>query len=686
MNRAVVLVLLYCALGIGVAAGQEGAPKSAQQKSENQSAPAGKQAAPAAPQEKLSDAERIARLQRTIEENEQRLNELKGKVDDPQGDYAKAEAEFATLDKDLEAKKKTLQKLQSEGRNDEAVALQTELDDLQKRRDLTKDRFDLAIKERKTLQEQIVTLEQKLAQDREALNKLKSSPATQPAAAPGPAPTTTPAQPLSQPEVVQPAPAATTPPAPSAVSTPPAEPAQATPGAAPAAAPAKPPSKEVRQAQEEVLAKETEAKIAEDAATDIAGRIEQQRNLIAQEREKLKIAREKVEVEQETQRTLNEQVQKRSSEGAPQEELQPLWAKIAEARQRVRDARAEVGKYVDQVDRYQDDLDRLQADYIDALEEAEKARAAADKAQHRLEEIKNPFTPRNLLKWAVEHGPSVIGILLGMFVLLWLARVAEKRMVKILVGPATGHEAAERENRAKTLVSVFHNAAGLLIIIGGIFMILDEVGVPIAPLLGGAAVIGLAVAFGAQNLVRDYFSGFMILLENQYDINDVIKVGDIGGLVERITLRVTVLRGLDGTVHFIPNGQIDKVSNMTHGWSRALFDIGVAYKEDVDQVMNVLVQLGKELRADEDFRYLILDDPEMLGVDSFDDSAVVIKFFIKTRPLQQWTVKRALLRRIKKKFDELGIEIPFPHRTVFLRYEQGEARALELDPGSPSAT
>jgi small conductance mechanosensitive channel len=680
MYRAFVLVLLYCALGTGVAVGQQAAPTSPQQdRAQQPPTPAGKQAAPAAPQEKLSDAERIARLQRTIEDNEQRLNELKARVDDPQGDYAKAEAEFSTLDKDLEARKKDLQKLQSEDRTDDAAALQTELEDLQKRRNLAKDRFDLAIKERKTLQEQIVTLEQKLTQDREALNKLKSSPATQPAAVPGQAPTTTPAQPQpAQPEAGQPAPAATTP-APAATTTPPpTDTTQAAPGAAPTEPSTKPPSKEVQQAQDEVSAKEAEAKIAEKTATDIADRIEQQRSLITQEREKLKLARQKVEIEQEAQRTLNEQIQKRSSEGAPQEELQPLWAKVAEARQRVRDARAEVAKSVDQVDNYQDELDRLQADYIDALEEAEAKRKEADEAQRRLEEIRNPFSQQNLLKWAVDHGPRIVGILLGMFVLLWLVRVADKRIVKVLVGPATGPDAAERENRAKTLASVFHNTAKLVIIVGGIFMILDEMGVPIAPLLGGAAVMGLAVAFGAQNLVRDYFSGFMILLENQYDVNDVIKVGDIGGLVERITLRVTVLRGLDGTVHFIPNGQIEKVSNMTHGWSRALFEIGVAYKEDVDQVMQVLVQLGKELRGDPTFRQLILDDPEMLGVDGFGDSAVVIKFFIKTRPLQQWTVKRAMLRRIKKKFDELGIEIPFPHRTVFVHHESGEAPDPEL--------
>src|SRR3972149_1936469 len=208
-------------------------------------------------------------------------------------------------------------------------------------------------------------------------------------------------------------------------------------------------------------------------------------------------------------------------------------------------------------------------------------------------------------------------------------------------------------------------------------MLLAEVGVNIIPLMGGAAVLGLAAALGGQNLLRDYFTGFMILMENQYAVNDVVKIGDVAGLVERITLRLTVLRSLDGRVHFIPNGHIVTVTNMTHGWSRALFDIGVAYKEDVDRVMQLLVELGKELRRDPDFRHMIMEQPEMLGVDQLGDSAVVIKYYIKTRPLMQWTVKREMLRRIKKKFDELGIEIPFPHRTLYHRHESN------TDPDEP---
>jgi small-conductance mechanosensitive channel/predicted nucleic acid-binding Zn-ribbon protein len=695
MNRAVVLVLLYCALATGVAEGQEGAPKSAQQKSENQPAPAGKQAAPATPQETLSDAEQITRLQRTLDENEKLLSERKekfAKLDESESEYKKAQTEFNELDKQLEARKKELQKLKDEGQADQPTTLPAEVDSLQQRWKLARERFDLAIQERKTLQEQITTLEQRIAQDRETLNKLLGPPATQPTVQPAQPPTTTtPAQPTApngappasgQPTgqpAVQPGAAVPEQPLPGPA------PAGATPGAAPGPAGptqpvatppagegAKPPSAQVQKAQADAQAKAEEAEKAEERVRDIKARMETLRREIELAKEELATLRKKADNADETRRTLADLVQKRSAEGAPREELNDLWKQIGEARQRSRAAQAEVNQKVDRIDQLQDDLQSLQNQHITALEDAEQKRKEADKAKSSLENLQNPYSVRNLAQWLLVHGPRIVGILLGMFVLLWLVPIGDRRIVRILVGPATGPEAAERENRAKTLVGVFHNAAKLLIIVGGIFMILDEVGVPIAPLLGGAAVIGLAVAFGAQNLVRDYFSGFMILLENQYDVNDVIKVGDIGGLVERITLRVTVLRGLDGTVHFIPNGQIDKVSNMTHGWSRALFEIGVAYKEDVDQVMNVLVHLGKELRADPTFRQLILDDPEMLGVDSFDDSAVVIKFFIKTRPLQQWTVKRALLRRIKKKFDELGIEIPFPHRTVFLRYEQDE--------------
>ena len=652
------------------------------------------QAAP----EKLTDAERIIRLQRSIDDNEKRKADLESTLQDPESEYNKAEAEFKKIDSDLEAKKKELNKLREQGKTTEADARETDLSDLQQRWTLAKNRFDLAFQERKTLREQIDTLATKIAQDRDTLNKLQSPVATQPAAPPPP--TTTPAEPGAAPSTTTAAPVtpgtaqtppaaqgtqaqtaapAETPPAP-AVQTPTAAPETGQP--APGAAPVKPLSPEEQAAQQKAQAKEQEALEAQETVTDLESKIEQLRKLIDQDRERLKLSRQKVENSSEEQRLLQEEVQKLQSENAPLSKLTERWNKIAEARQRQRDARAEVTTLTDEIDKYQDELEHRQQEYIEALREAEQKRSEAEKAKKEAEQVSNPFSIPNLLKWSVDHGPKVGGILVAMFVLLWLARVLERRIVVFLVGHGGPNTADERENRAKTLGGVFHNAANLVIIIGGCLMIVAELGIDIVPLVGAAGVIGLAVAFGAQNLVRDYFAGFMILLENQYGINDVIKVGDVSGLVERITLRITVLRALDGTVHFIPNGQITTVSNMTHGWSRALFEIGVAYKEDVDVVMQTLVKLGKELRADPTFRQLILDDPEMLGVDAFDDSAVVIKFFIKTRPLQQWTVKRALLRRIKKKFDEMGIEIPFPHRTIYHRYEDGPPPTQELAPES----
>jgi small-conductance mechanosensitive channel len=261
----------------------------------------------------------------------------------------------------------------------------------------------------------------------------------------------------------------------------------------------------------------------------------------------------------------------------------------------------------------------------------------------------------------------------AMLAFMWMAHFFSHRIVSLVARGGFRGSKEEREARAHTLVGVFQNAATVVIVAGGILMILQEAGIPIAPLLGGAAVFGLAVAFGAQNLIRDYFYGFVILLENQYKINDVVKIGSLSGSVERITLRMTVLRDLEGCVHFLPNGGISSVTNMTHGWSRSVFEVSVAYKEDIDRVMGLLVELGKELREDPAFGSMILDDLTMLGVDALADSGVTVKFFIKTRPLQQWAVKREMLRRIKNRFDALGVEIPLPQHVIYHRAEDGAA-------------
>jgi len=303
-----------------------------------------------------------------------------------------------------------------------------------------------------------------------------------------------------------------------------------------------------------------------------------------------------------------------------------------------------------------------------------------------IESWESPFSPRNLLRWLITAGPKILAILFGMWVPTWILLFLSSRAVAEIARGSRRGTQEERENRAKPLVGVFQNAMRVVIISGCIIiMVLPLFGIPIEPILGGAAVVGLAVAFGSQRLIRVSFHGFVILLENQYGVNDVVRVAGIAGLVEGISLRMTVLRDIEGTVHFIPNGEITTVSNLTHGWSRAVFDIGVAYKEDVDRVIEVLTALAKDLRADPKFGPLILEDPTMLGLDAMADSAVIIRFFFKTRPLKQWEVKRELLRRIKKEFDRLGIEIPFPHRTIYHHSDRRERGPEEMR-GSPPPT
>jgi small conductance mechanosensitive channel len=197
-------------------------------------------------------------------------------------------------------------------------------------------------------------------------------------------------------------------------------------------------------------------------------------------------------------------------------------------------------------------------------------------------------------------------------------------------------------------------------------MIMREVGLDIGPVIMGAGILGLALSFGAQNLMRDMITGFFILLENHFRVGDVINTAGVAGLVESISLRVTTLRDLEGKVHIIPNGEMAVVSNLTKEWSRCVVDIGVAYKENVDNVMELLRDIGKQMADDTEFGSMILEPLEILGLDQFADSAVVIKTMTKTIPLKQWAVAREFRRRVKNTFDEKGIEIPFPHQTIYM--------------------
>lgn len=264
--------------------------------------------------------------------------------------------------------------------------------------------------------------------------------------------------------------------------------------------------------------------------------------------------------------------------------------------------------------------------------------------------------------WVSTSGLRVVVIVLAMVVLLAVLKRAMARFRGLYEGTLPS---PAQVMRADTLTHVVGDVARVVILAVGSMMLLSEVGVNLGPLLAAAGLGGLAVGFGAQSLVKDVISGFFILLEDSIRVGDVIEVAGVGGVVEEVKLRTIILRDLSGNVHVVPNGVIDKVKNMTKDYSFYLFNVGVAYREDVDEVMAVLKSIAEELRADPAFQEDILEPLEMLGVDQFADSAVIIKCRIKTRPIKQWRIGREMNRRIKITFDAKGIEIPFPHQTIY---------------------
>jgi len=274
-----------------------------------------------------------------------------------------------------------------------------------------------------------------------------------------------------------------------------------------------------------------------------------------------------------------------------------------------------------------------------------------------------PEILKSLSHWFTTSGIKVVGILIGLFVLSqasrWMVRWIEK-----WIPEKDPLQASEIKKRAQTLGNILRHVFLILISFIAGLMILGELGIQLGPLLATAGIGALAIGFGAQSLVRDVISGFFIILENQYRIGDVIEVAGVSGLVESLNLRRTVLRDLKGRVHTIPNGEIKVVSNLSKEWSRAVLDLGISYREDLNQVYELLTQIGKELESEEPYKSAILEPLQILGVEKFEESQVIIRMMIKTVPLKQWEVGRELRRRIKIRFDEKGIEIPFPHRVL----------------------
>ena len=614
-----------------------------------------------------SDAERLGELQESLENDQKQLLSLEQEMENPNSEYSLAEKEFGSLKDELELTNERLEVARKSEDATQTQHLEQEVASLQRQRKLAEDRFDLAIEDRKTLREQKVTLRRKIENDKAALAAITGDDNRQPSDERNDSVDRSDSSSNSQNithnssrqhnehDDRQ------------------SHSSDANESKADSSKDKEPSSDaahedaELTQAVEEAQVKDKEADEAQEETRSIAARLTDIQKLVVQEQKELDLARRKVDLVSATQLTLSQELARRTAEQASESELADLRSAIGNASNRLILARSEVTEISERLNDHRADQSSLQSEHIVALHEEGKKREEAKAAEDRIAAIRNPYTLRNILQWLIEHGPKILAITVGMFLLNHLASFFALRSVRLVSTSSGRGSTMEKENRAKTLVGVFQNASTIGIFITGVMMVLEEIGANITVLMGGVAVIGLAVAFGAQNLIKDYFYGFVMLLENQYMLNDFVRVGGVSGQVERITLRMTVLRDSNGVVHFIPNGTINSVSNETHGWSRAICEIAVGYNESLDEVTRVLDAVSQELHKDPVFGSLILEQPTSPAIESLGESAVNLKMSVKTLPNKHGAIKQEWLRMIKNRFSEVGIQHPFPQRTLHVQ-------------------
>ncbi|MBI5920714.1 MAG: mechanosensitive ion channel family protein [Betaproteobacteria bacterium] len=275
----------------------------------------------------------------------------------------------------------------------------------------------------------------------------------------------------------------------------------------------------------------------------------------------------------------------------------------------------------------------------------------------------NQYIDRFLI-WTPDHIAAPARIALILLLTLLALRAIHQVLPVLRDAIAKRQGSMEESQRVRTLSRVVRYALTVVTTVIASLLILGELGISVAPILGAAGVAGIAIGFGAQSLVKDYFTGFFLLLENQIRHGDVVEAGGKSGVVEELTLRYLRLRDYSGNVHFVPNNTISTVTNMSMGYAYAVVDADVAYGENVDRVFAVMRAVGKAMREDPRFAQKILDEIEIAGVDQWADSALVIRCRLRVAPLQQWNVRREYLQKLKEAFDREGIEIPYPHLSI----------------------
>lgn len=295
---------------------------------------------------------------------------------------------------------------------------------------------------------------------------------------------------------------------------------------------------------------------------------------------------------------------------------------------------------------------------------------------------------RRLSEWSdvlIGTPLAIIGLVLLGFAVRWVLhrlvdRIARRAEHGVLPERVESAVAARRKQRAATMGGLLKSIITFIVaaVIGT--MVLSELGVDIAPIIASAGILGIALGFGAQSLVKDFLAGIFVFIEDQYGVGDVVDVGEANGTVEAVTLRMTRLRDINGTVWYVPNGEVLRVGNKSQNWSRAVVDVGVGYGEDLARVQRVLREVAHDLWEDEDFTGLIIEEPEVTGVEMLAADSVTIRVMVKTAPLEQWAVARALRQRIKARFDHEGIEIPFAQRVVWHREDRRDPHDRDAPP------
>jgi small conductance mechanosensitive channel len=275
------------------------------------------------------------------------------------------------------------------------------------------------------------------------------------------------------------------------------------------------------------------------------------------------------------------------------------------------------------------------------------------------------FNILNTLKeWLFEHGPKVILIIIITWVLLKFMNKILDKIIRKAIPQGSFSSVDEEKKREDTLIKISQNFFSILVWIVAIVAIVSEFGIPVAPLITGAGILGVAVGFGSQSLVKDIITGLFIIAENQYRIGDFVCIGDYCGTVEDMTLRVTKLRNFDGTIYYIPNSEIKIASNKSKDYSKVNFTIGVGYDTDIDKLEEIINKVGDDLSKDEKYSDFILEAPHFLRIDDFGDYSINIRIIGKVKPSKQFIVTGEMRHRLKKIFEEKGIEIPYPTRVI----------------------